>query len=245
MRVQPEQWQAYYSGGRHRFFWTRDRYFSEDEAREVVGKEVVDHPVHGRMTTGARRKVRGRPGLDVLLRLQPVADDERAVVTAVMFVRDDGQPLTARDLRVPIGEAISQGTEFWAKWLGGRSKPVRLTRPRRPGPKGHPDEHWARVWELWRQAQRTAPRSPIQWMRQQWKGDPVGDATMRRWRDRAVRWEQEQQRLRRRSRKAEGPPLGSQPPPFSRDVTDEPKPRRKTRAAASPSTKTNQKGRKP
>lgn len=120
--------------------------------------------------------------MQVLLRVTRTPQDG-AICTGVVFERRDGGIVVARDLRVPVGQLMAQLPAV-APWAG----PVRPAprRPRRPGPKGHPAEHWQTVAALWERAQQVAPRSPIAWMRAQWSGEPVSDATMRRWRDRAL-----------------------------------------------------------
>lgn len=129
------------------------------------------------------------------LRLQRTKDGGVACV-GIWLERTDGQAVTARDLRTPVG-ALLERIGGLAPWLHGTTpQPVR---PARPGPKGHPDDHWRNVLDLWQRAQVHARRSPVSWMRQQWQGVPVSDATMRRWRDRALEWQQQQKNPTRRS----------------------------------------------
>lgn len=133
------------------------------------------------------RRRSGRP-LRVNLRLQRTEDGGVACV-GIWLERTDGRPVTARDLRLPVGALLERLGDL-APWLQGSiPQPVR---PARPGPKGHPDDHWRSVLDLWQRAQVHARRSPVLWMRQQWQGVPVSDATMRRWRDRALEWQRQQ-----------------------------------------------------
>jgi hypothetical protein len=126
-------------------------------------------------------QLRADPQLTVRLRVQPTGEG-RTGVTGILFERADA-PVTARDLRAaPVGELIEV-----AKNLSGWAPPagIRLRRPSRPGPRGHPPEHYDAVWNLWQAAQTADPAAPIQWLRRQWD-PPISDATMRRWRDQAV-----------------------------------------------------------
>lgn len=120
------------------------------------------------------------PSLSVLLRLTATAAGESAT-TALLFLRD-GKAVSARDLRaLPIAPLMEYGKQL-APWF--ETAPEVRVRPARPGPKGHPPEHWLAVWELYQQAKAAGVRNHIQWMRAKWD-DPVPDATMRRWKDRA------------------------------------------------------------
>lgn len=53
---------------------------------------------------------------------------------------------------------------------------------RSPGPKGHPDEHFRMVAEMYRQALQAAPRRPVVWMTEQLNADRT---TVARWIQRA------------------------------------------------------------
>ena len=116
------------------------------------------------------------PGLSVLVRLERTTEGG-AACTGLLFERA-GEPVSVRDLRAPVGQILAQADKV-APWVGGDlGRP--LVRPARPGRPGYSQEHWQRVLELYEEAVRRSPRSPIQWMRARWDR-PVPDATMRRW----------------------------------------------------------------
>jgi hypothetical protein len=116
------------------------------------------------------------PGLSVLVRLERTTDGG-AACTGLLFERA-GEPVSVRDLRAPVGQILAQVDKV-APWVGGDlGRP--LVRPARPGRRGYSQEHWQRVSELYEEARRRSPRSPIKWMRDRWD-QPVSDATMRRW----------------------------------------------------------------
>jgi hypothetical protein len=121
--------------------------------------------------------------IEVQVRLEQ--DGLKIFPSGIKVTTSDQSELTPRELRIRAGEAFSI-----AKALRGIEDP-RDTRskPSRPGPAGHPPEHFRAVLTLWEQAQELAPGREIKWMRERWE-PPVPDATMRRWRDRAVEMKQ-------------------------------------------------------
>ncbi len=103
-------------------------------------------------------------------------------VDALMVYRDDGRALAVRDLRrikFPLQLTL---WNFLAAQPGEEERRPGPTP--RPGSRGHTIEHWRNVYELWTQAQVEAPRSPIKWIREQYR-PRMPDATVRRWVKRA------------------------------------------------------------
>jgi hypothetical protein len=110
--------------------------------------------------------------LHLRVRVAPTMDGLAAV--AALIEREDGHPLHAQDLRkVKLPPA----------WVLASSLGPQAASPR-PGPRGKGDEHWRAVYDMWIQAQRVAPHSPVRWMLTQWQPE-VSDGTMRRWVKRA------------------------------------------------------------
>ncbi|MGX7681352.1 hypothetical protein ACSMXN_20890 [Jatrophihabitans sp. DSM 45814] len=127
----------------------------------------------------ARAEIDDAPELEVALRLEQTG--ERIWASGIKVIRRDGGELRARDLRRPL---LSEAVDM-ARSLQGYVDPRTLApRPPRPGPAGHSPEHFRHVWELWQRALVESPGREIKWMRNQWN-PPIGDATMRRWRDTA------------------------------------------------------------
>ena len=116
----------------------------------------------------------------LVVRVKVAATEGGFAVASVLIEREDGRAVTARDLR---RAKIPPAWVLASHLMPLPDSPV--LRPARPGPRGLDDDHWRAVLNLWDQAQRVAPRAPIRWMRAQWPGQP-SDATMRRWRDRAL-----------------------------------------------------------
>jgi hypothetical protein len=138
---------------------------------------LVDGPATWRPTPGlwfeARRT--DRPGLLLRFRLSGRTDEGPLRLTAVCVERDDRE-VAARDLRsFHLRDLVAMATEGWNIDTGERTP-----KPSRPGPAGHPEEHWRRVWQLYEEARSAGARSYIGWMRSHWT-PPVPDATMRRW----------------------------------------------------------------
>lgn len=123
-------------------------------------------------------------GIELTPELQTVyragVDDGRSVVTGIVVTRTDGQALTARDLR---RIRFPPSSRLWAERLE-KYGAARRAAPAKPGPKGHPIEHWRGVYDLWEQALRAAPRAPIRWIQQQYEPE-VSIATVGRWVKRA------------------------------------------------------------
>lgn len=116
-------------------------------------------------------------GLHLRVRVAPT-DDGFAVVAA-LIERKDGRAISARDLRrVKLPPAWALASHM-SRQPG--SPPISSARP---GPRDKGDDHWRAVFDLWVQAQRVAPHTPVRWMRTQWTAD-ISDATMRRWIKRA------------------------------------------------------------
>jgi hypothetical protein len=112
---------------------------------------------------------------DLNLWVRVARTEDGVAVNAALVERADGRALTARDIRkvkLPPAWALASNLE--------RQRGFPLISPPRPGPRGHGDDHWRAVFDLWTQAQRVAPRSPVRWMLTRWQPE-VSDATMRRW----------------------------------------------------------------
>jgi hypothetical protein len=112
-------------------------------------------------------------GLHLRVKVAPTEDG--FAVVAALVERKDGHAITARDLRrVKLPPAWALASHM-TRLPGSPS-----VTPPRPGPRGKGDDHWRAVFDLWVQAQRVAPHTPVRWMRTQWTAEP-SDATMRRW----------------------------------------------------------------
>lgn len=125
------------------------------------------------------------------------SEDGRLVCTGVMIgALIDGVEVTSRDLRgVRLGEVLAAVADFltgsransnleraimkdyakrlWVDLAGDFAGP-----PRRPGPKGWPDEHYERVAQTYREGLTLAPRSPVKYLTEQMH---TSEATARRW----------------------------------------------------------------
>jgi hypothetical protein len=116
----------------------------------------------------------------------------RLVCTGLILGDAEPKELTARGLRsIPLAQIVAMlaqeaGDEgFWAGALAGmirrRAEPYQGPQTR-PGPKGHPADHYEQVAAAYRQALVDHPRAPMKALAAQLH---VSDATVRRWVQRA------------------------------------------------------------
>lgn len=120
----------------------------------------------------------------------------RVVCTGLIVGRlppwDDGRvEVTSRNLRtIRISELIGLVTwddgapDEWSTAVRAlmADAPVLKDAPRRPGPKGHPDDHFRAIAHAYRRAQLEAPRAPMRWLVEHLdRSEP----TVRRWVQRA------------------------------------------------------------
>ncbi len=126
--------------------------------------------------------------LRALVRLQP-APNGRVELTGVFFERRDRAPLAVRDIaNAHIGE-LTQAARHTRGWMVGETDNDmlgRLTteRPVKRAGRVSSREHYQRVWEMWLQAQSTAPERPVAWLRERWldeRGEQIPWPTMTRW----------------------------------------------------------------
>lgn len=122
---------------------------------------------------------------DLVIAVRLEQQGRRIYPSGVKITKSDRSEITARDLRrASVREAFAM-----AKELKGLEDPRDVqgvrAKPPRPGPTGHPVEHFRAVLALYNEAREVSPGREIKWMRERWE-PPVPDATMRRWRDRAL-----------------------------------------------------------
>lgn len=98
-----------------------------------------------------------------------------ADVDADVLADNAEREITARDLRaIPLSQLLTGGG---GRFLGLVSADYSGLRAR-PGPTGHPREHFEGVAEAYRRALVESPRSPVKWLTQELH---LSDATVRRW----------------------------------------------------------------
>lgn len=117
------------------------------------------------------------PKLVVMVRL---AATSKGVTCTGLLVERDGDEVTARDLRaIQLRSLLDTSLAAYRDVvISGET----LVQPARPGPPGHPPEHWRQVWDRYQEARKQAPSSYIRWMRNQYDArQRPSDATMRRW----------------------------------------------------------------
>ena len=123
----------------------------------------------------------------VLMRFGRV--DGRLVCTGLLLGAEAEAEISARTLRdVPLGQLTSQarlnvGVEWWLEHglMAPVPAPIFVSRP---GPKGHPREHFAQVAAAYRQALHEAPDAPVQYLTRRFLTPdlaPVPESTVRRW----------------------------------------------------------------
>ena len=87
--------------------------------------------------------------------------------------------ITARDLRaIPLSQLLAGGGKELVGGLLGLTATDFSGLRARPGPTGHPREHFEGVAEAYRRALVESPRSPVKWVSQELH---YSDATVRRW----------------------------------------------------------------
>lgn len=126
----------------------------------------------------------GRPPVTVRLGFAP---DGRLCVTGLLVAVLEPTEITARALRdIPLAEITAMAADPKALGpaaqviLGGAaSAAAPLRRPRmRPGPRGHPREHFEHVAARYRAALQRTPRSPVTTLTKELH---ASEATVRRW----------------------------------------------------------------
>ncbi len=126
--------------------------------------------------------------------------DGRLICTGMLIGLNEAYPLgnnrfgepmevTSRDLRgIPVAELIGKAVhaapahhELGARFAEARARDLAAVR-RSPGPKGHPDEHFQWVADMYRRALEARPDAPVVWLTEQLDRDR---STVNRWLQRA------------------------------------------------------------
>jgi hypothetical protein len=133
------------------------------------------------------------------------SQDGRKICTGVIVGLNEAYPtgdgagsvglpveVTSRALRsIPIAELIGRAVHddrAPERHAGFRAlvesrMPTTVAAQRTPGPKGHPDEHFKQVADLYRAALKAEPRRPMTWLAARYPG--VNRSTVARWVQRA------------------------------------------------------------